>query len=199
MTDSQSREEIHAKVLHNLMDDKIFEDEATLLSFRDSAKVLKGAYIKSTDDQSVSLCCNLPLLNNKLFLTVSDGCPNAVTGLMSQLEEITANNAEIDMYHAVRFNDEYFLEKGVVGVLLLPISVSPALKHVSPEIHYKGDKIELFLVVFLSEEEYLFWKAKGNNQLMDKFEKDDKDLVSMKKRRNQQAIEPKQVFQNDDY
>ena len=179
MTDSQSRDEIHAKVLHNLMDDKIFEDEATILNFRDTEKNLKGAYIKSTDDYSVSLCCNLPLLNNKLFLTVSDGSPDAVTGLMSQLEEITAKNTDIGMHHVVRFNDEYFLENGVVGVLLLPISVSPALKHVSSEISYKGDKIELFLVVFLSKEEYLFWKAKGNNELMSKFEKDDKNLISI--------------------
>jgi len=40
-------------------------------------------------------------------------------------------------------------------------------------------------VVFLSEEEYLFWKAKGNNELMNKFEKDDKDLISVNVNREQ--------------
>lgn len=130
---------VHGKILHALMESKLFSDEAELMRFEDDAGLLRAAYIGS-EEIGVNLVFNLPTISSKLFLTVSDGDPEKIARYMSHLEEVDASRNELNVRDVVIFSDDYLKENDKVGVLLLPIRVSPALNHVPNEI-LLGEKV----------------------------------------------------------
>lgn len=172
-------EKFHAKILDIVMDIKAFEKKAKLLNFEDSNRILKTAYVKAKNEENLHVVFNLPTLSNKIFITISDGDPEQVAAIMSHLEDIDASKSELDYSHVVRFNEEYFIKHGKIGVILLPIAVSPPLKFLSNTSLHDLYSSTLYLVVFITSDEYEYWKNEGHNRLMEKFERDEKDLICL--------------------
>jgi hypothetical protein len=172
-------EKFHAKILDAIMDIDLFEKKAKLLNFEDSEQTLKTAYIKAKDEENLHVVFNLPILSNKIFITISDGDPEQVAAIASHLEEIDALKSELDYSHVVRFNEDYFLKKKKIGVIILPVAVSPSLKSLST-IYFNDDyTAKLHLIVFITADEYECWKNEGQNHLMERFEREGKDLVCL--------------------
>ena len=171
-------EKLHANILHVLMENPLFEDNSHLLSFSENGEKLMCAYIRGEEDKSICAVFNLPTVTDKLFLTVSDGDPEKIARVMAHLEETDVTNC-LHKTDICRFDYSYLQDHNKIGVMLLSIKVSPVFDDLKDEMVFSGKKIKPFLVVFISQEEYDYWKKFGLNALMDYFSENDKDLVSI--------------------
>ncbi len=183
---SQEYEKIHANILHVLMEIPLLEDNSHLLSFVDNDEELMCAYIRGKDDKEVCAVLNLPTSTDKLFLTLSDGDPEKIARVLAHLEETDTKNC-LHKNDILRFDYSYLQENNKIGVVLLSIKVSPVFNGLEHNMIFNGKKIQLMLVVFISQEEYDYRKKFGHDALMDYFSDKDKDLVSIAKL-NQETV-----------
>jgi hypothetical protein len=153
-------------------------DKARLLNFESETGTEYTAYVKLNVSEDIYIVFNLPTNSNKLFMTVTDGDPESIAYLISELESADKSRA-FKLRDTVRFNNDYLIKNDKVGVLLLPASVSNVLSKLSNFGSLSGKVFELSLCVFISAEEDSFQKNFGNDGLMDKFSRENKDLIAI--------------------
>lgn len=168
----------HANVIAQVLDLEITCDSAQMLNFESGEGTDHTAYVKLDGDYDIFVVFNLPGATNKIFFTVTDGDPEVVSYLVSEIEQADILH-NFRVRDTVRFNHEYLVQNAKVGVLLLPIAVSNVLSGLKDIHNLEGDKYELYLCTFISAEDYAFQRNFGFDELMDKFSRENRDLIAI--------------------
>lgn len=167
-----------ANIISILLDLDCVSGNANLVNFENDGEVDHTVFIKVKLDEGAYVVSSLPRNSSQIFITVTDGDPNTIAFLISEIDRANKTR-HFKMNDVVRFSNEYMSENGRVGVILLPVSVSNLVSEIAHIRSLSGAPYEVFLCVFLSEEEYIHKKNFGFNSLMDKFTEENKDLISI--------------------
>ena len=133
--------------------------------------------VSAQSDPSLSTVFSLPNQTGHLFLTLSDGDAVSLARVLAHLDECDASG-EIHQSHVVRFDYEYLVENGYVGVYLCAPVVSPLFKQLKEPMVFESNTAHPTLVIFITESEYEIWKNRGSDGLLDHFDEAEKDLVT---------------------
>jgi len=159
------------------VDDTCNYYESTLPS---SDRIFRQAVAKVKPDDDINVIFNLPIESSTCFITVSDGDPTLIRGLLSNLEQCEINGDRIKKNDVLRYESQELKDNGVCALVLLPISVSGVLSELDETLEIAGRLYTFHLVVFVSEQEYTLWKHSGMKALASHFDEIDKDLISFK-------------------
>jgi hypothetical protein len=175
---NQTYEQEHAHIINNVLELELATDKAKLLNFDSGTGTEYTAYVKLNVSEEIYIVFNLPTNSNKLFMTVTDGDPESIAYLISELENADKSKG-FKVRDTVRFNNDYLIKNDKVGVLLLPAAVSNILSDLGNFNSLSDEAYELLLCVFISAEDYSFQKNFGNDGLMDKFARENRDLIAI--------------------
>lgn len=129
-------------------------------------------------DPGLTLVFTLASHSKLIFLTITDAQPRKIAALLSEAEDFDSTGTSMRFSETLRVENEFAAQNGRVAMLLLPASVSRYLPDFPMQTQFDGDTCGLALVVFLSEEEYRTKLERGYDALLDRFESEDRDLVS---------------------
>lgn len=172
-------EKLHAGIVKYAMEDASYADEASLASFYENEVKFGAAQVRAIEEDDVNLISTLPYHGDQIFVTVTDGDVSEIQNVMTHIESMILKGHQVQKFDVVRFDSDYLQSKKVVGCIILPIRVSPALNHIPEQIDFGGMMFKFYLVTFLSADEYKLWKESGSNELMNTFDMNDKDLISV--------------------
>lgn len=172
-------EKNHANIISKILDLEISGDKATMLNFESAGNIDNTAYIRLDLEEDIFIVCTLPVGSGKIFVTVTDGDPEIISFLLS---EIARNDLTINyrMRDIVRFSNEYLELNGKIGVIILPVLVSNVLCNIGQIEYLNGCFYEMYLCTFISVEDYEYYKSFGVDALLDKFKLENKDLISIR-------------------
>jgi hypothetical protein len=97
--------------------------------------------------------------------------------VLSALEEIEEESSVV-LGNVALLDSPELRAADLVGVLLLPTSVSNVLRYLPSEVTLPAGPSRFLLVVFLTTREHEVWKAQGHDALMDLFTHSNKDLIA---------------------
>lgn len=130
-------------------------------------------------DDEINFVFNLPSSGGHIFLTVTDGEEAEIKKIVATLEDYELSGTKLAVGNYVAIPSEYLERNGRVGIVLLKMETIGVLRDF-PEFLKLGEvQYHFVLVVFISHEEYEFKKKFGHDALMDRFSKEDKDLISI--------------------
>ena len=175
----QVYEKEHASIISKVLDLELADDKASMLNFESGENVDFTTYVKLNVTEDIFIVLTLPTDSNKVFFTVTDGNPEIIAFLLSEIERTDLTKG-FGMRDTIRFNHEYLIENDKVGVMLLPISVSNVLSEITEIKTLSGKPYELYLCTFISADDYACNKNLGSDALMDKFSRENKDLISIR-------------------
>jgi hypothetical protein len=114
-----------------------------------------------------------------LFVVAVEREFDRVAGVLANLEDYDAGVEPLASGHVVPLENQWANEKGMVGVQLLPIKVSNALRGF-PEFVLVGERrFHALLVVLLNAREMEIRRQSGLGALLDFFEEENRDLVAV--------------------
>ena len=177
MTDiKQIRGEIVSKVLD--LEHVADECEAFESELNTSNKKYFHVVAKLEPDDDINVAFSVPIENQSIFITASDGNAALVRRVLSNLDEIESESGPLSVSDVVAFDDPELIKCRIAGVVLLPLSVSGVLCDLDEKIYINGKEYNFRLVTFLSQKEYKLWKTHGSDALMSYFDENDKDLLT---------------------
>lgn len=171
-------------IIAYVLEHSAVEDNVKLLSFSLTGSEAPGkqviAYAKVLHpDEELFLLFTLSDFSDRIFMTVSDGDPKELSKVLATLEEYDHYSNKLLVGSSVKMPSAYLSGFGKIGVILLAASTSPLLIRVGKCIRIKGSVYHPYLVTFIDEQEYALKSEKGFDELLNQFERTDKDLVSL--------------------
>jgi hypothetical protein len=168
-------------VLDYLFDHAPVAPEAEAFEFRstvDGATQLAAA-VALSDDPSLHLVSTLGSRGLHVFLTVTDGAPDAVAAALADLETYDARTTRLGHGETVPLEHDALRKAGRTAALLLRPAVSNALPEFPDTAVVGRRSLHFFLVVFLDDAEHALKKAHGLDALLDRFDSAGRDLVQL--------------------
>lgn len=129
-------------------------------------------------DALLHVVFSLASLSPHLFITVTDGEPEAVARVLADLEAYDVP-PRLAHGHTVPMESTYLAENGRVGVVLLRPVVSNALSHMPDELVAGEQRLHCLLVLFLSREEFDLKRREGLDELLGYFEDIGRDVTAL--------------------
>jgi hypothetical protein len=130
-------------------------------------------------DESIKLIFTLGTLSNHVFVTVTDGDVSHIADVLAELEEYDATKAALCLGNTYRSPNEYLKKHDLVGTVMLRADTLPILQPLAGSISIEEVTTDFLYVAFLSEAEYTCKIDRGLNALLDLFEAERKDLISI--------------------
>ena len=171
-------EKEHAHIIAQVLELELTQDKANMLNFESGELVDHTAYIKLDFEEDIFIVFTLPCGSNKIFITVTDGEPEIISFLLSEIERADVTKT-FRFRDTIRFNHEYLIKHDKVGVILLPITVSNILSKIAELKALDEQAYESYLCTFISADEYACNMNFGSDALMDKFARENKDLIAI--------------------
>jgi hypothetical protein len=170
-----------AKILAYFLEHGPFVGDASIFEFTFSPserEVVAAVRVSVEGEEDIYAVCNLPSGNkNQIFLTVTDGNKQIVSGIIAQVANYSGSH-ELGFGHTINFSGDTQMEKsGRVAALLLITADSKVLNRIQKKISIGSGDYETFLVVFMDKSEYEVKLNSGLIALFDKMEADSKDKV----------------------
>lgn len=153
--------------------------EARTFEFQCKGRKTGQFAIASTlrDAQDLSVVCTLGSASKHVFMTVTDGDPKEVAGILAEIEDYDANSTHLQSGETLAMESAYMRTNYRQGVLLVDPRVSNVFS-TFPETAEVGDATYHFmLVIFLNEAEYDVKRRRGLEALFEDFAAKGKDLT----------------------
>jgi hypothetical protein len=116
--------------------------------------------------------------SKNVFICIAKGDAKEIARSIANIEDcdVTENGLAIDDF--IDLDIDIFRRNDWKGVLLMPVYLLGTLDEFPLHKDIFGIQTNFFLTVLVSEDEYLCLKSKGIDGLMDKFDKENKDIIA---------------------
>jgi Suppressor of fused protein (SUFU) len=154
---------------------KIMESESTLKTSEYETGIRAGYFVVGSDDDPINFVFSFPLRNDDCYFTLTDGDASEVSKEIASIQEYNENNAHLCDGHTVPTKNSYFNNAGWISHLITISAI--AYDDLPNTMNIDGKTIRLHLVIPLSEVEYDVKLNNGYDELLDFFEKNERDIV----------------------
>lgn len=148
-------------------------------SFRGSSRRYCVGFSELNGDSRVRFFFTLPEDSGHVLMAISDGEAREVANLLANLQDYELEGASLAIGSYVAMPSTFLQRHGRVGALLLAPATLGRQCSVPAEWSLEGRELRSSLVVFLSEDEQEYRKARGHDALMDRFQRDRRDLITL--------------------
>lgn len=178
MSDVSDMERIRATIVNEVISNDILNDDCNLYYFEREDGIKRYQAVSTLhDNPNVRVIFSIPNDMNNIYITVSDGDASLIRQLFATLEDIEGHE-KFGIGCVQLFDDICLIENNIKAVILLPVTTSNILNYLPHEFEVDKVNYNFNLVVFLSTNEYLEWKIKGHDALIDYFIENEKDLIA---------------------
>jgi len=133
-----------------------------------------AAYANLPDSRTIVF--TLPTYNSGVFFGVCATDPVKTATILANLEDYEREGGVVRIGEAIRLPDATSEYSVTHSILLLRTATLPETKKVPDHATIGEEQIRFALAVPLSAHEYEYRRSHGHDALMDKFERDGKDL-----------------------
>jgi hypothetical protein len=136
-----------------------------------------AAWVPSSADAAFNYVFNLPQPMKTIFLAITNGDPKEVAQALATLEDMERNSIVLQWGSYVQMPDPYLKSHNRVAICCLKpdtLQIDPSLPD---EITVDEETHRLLLVIFISEDEYAYKQQHGHLSLMEKFDRDKRNLA----------------------
>lgn len=169
---------IKASIVECVLSGSSVEDHCDIFSFEsDGGRKHYQAVARCKAGVNAACFFTLPTSGQNVYVTMSDGDLLVVRRVLAAFEEAEAEGT-VRLGNVLLLDASELRDRGLVGAILLPPSVSNMLHDLPLTKTVCGRLYSFLLVTFLSEREHAVWKEQGHDALMELFASDEKDLVA---------------------
>jgi hypothetical protein len=174
---------LQAQVLVILLEKLPVEPEAQIFHFsytHNPARRYYAAAARLRDCEEAiwviaTLCSHA---SDRVFVTLTDGDPQVVAGILSGIERFHVEDEAVDEGHTLDMSSRPALQqRGLTAALLLIPAITPPLQDLPYQTMIGEHHAHFLLTIFLSDAEYQLKKQHGLEALLQQFETENKDLI----------------------
>lgn len=133
-----------------------------------------AAYANLSNSRTIVF--TLPTYSNSVFFGVCKAEPAKTATILANLEDYEREGGVLRTGEVIRLPDATSEHTVTHSVLLLRTATLPEIKKVPDHATIGEEQIRFALALPLSAQEYEYRRSHGHDALMDKFERDGKDL-----------------------